>query len=84
MDHGNDDTILKFICLSQVEPNDSKWYLAVGTCQLRSGNYHDALETYRVVHAKFPRDITCLRSLVKLTQDMNLKDAKVIGKSCEV
>lgn len=34
-----------------------------------------ALETYKMIHRRFPENIECLKFLVKLTSDMGLKEA---------
>ncbi|XP_077473991.1 intraflagellar transport protein 88 homolog isoform X1 [Stigmatopora argus] len=57
-----------------VQPNEVRWQLMVARCYRRSGNGQKALETYREIHRKFPEDAQCLRFLVRLCQDMGLKE----------
>jgi len=58
-----------------MQPQDPKWQLMVASCYRRSGNYHRALETYKMIHRKFPANIEALKFLVKLCSDMGLKEA---------
>ena len=60
-----------------VEPNEVKWYLFIASCQQRSGMYHDAFISYRVINARFPTNLTCLELIVKLCTDLGLKDLPV-------
>ena len=58
-----------------MQPDEVKWQLMIASCYRRSGNYHRALETYKSIHRRFPENIECLKFLVKLTNDMGLKEA---------
>ena len=58
-----------------MQPDDVKWQLMIASCYRRSGNYHKALETYKIIHRKFPENIECLKFLVKICSDMGLKEA---------
>ncbi|KPP59966.1 intraflagellar transport protein 88-like, partial [Scleropages formosus] len=40
------------------------------------GNYQKALDTYKDIHRKFPENIECLRFLVRLCTDMDLKEVQ--------
>ena len=42
-------------------PNQVKWQLMIASCHRRSGNYQQALETYKYIHKKFPDNIECLK-----------------------
>ena len=42
-------------------PNRVKWHLMIASCHRRSGNYQQALETYKFIHKKFPDNIECLK-----------------------
>ncbi|XP_061548867.1 intraflagellar transport protein 88 homolog isoform X5 [Phycodurus eques] len=57
-----------------VQPSEVRWQLMVASCYRRSGNSQKALETYKEIHRKFPEDAQCLRFLVRLCQDMGLKE----------
>ncbi|XP_006822667.1 intraflagellar transport protein 88 homolog [Saccoglossus kowalevskii] len=60
-----------------IQPTQSKWQLMIASCHRRSGNYQQALETYKHIHKKFPENIECLKFLVRLCTDMGLtKDAQ--------
>ena len=48
----------------------------VASCYRRSGNYQQALETYKNIHKRFPEDTECLKFLVRLCADMGLGDAQ--------
>jgi hypothetical protein len=47
-----------------MQPQEPKWQLMVASCYRRSGNYHRALETYKMIHRRFPANIECLKFLV--------------------
>lgn len=36
-----------------------KWQLMIASCYRRSGNYQQALETYKKIHKRFPDNIEC-------------------------
>jgi intraflagellar transport protein 88 len=59
-----------------IQPNQVKWQLMIASCHRRSGNYQQALETYKRIHKKFPDNIECLKFLVRLCSDLGLKDAQ--------
>lgn len=59
-----------------VQPNVSKWQLMVASCYRRSGNYQQALETYKKVQQRFPENIECLKFLAKICADLGLKEAQ--------
>uniref|UniRef100_A0AAY4DSI9 Intraflagellar transport 88 homolog n=1 Tax=Denticeps clupeoides TaxID=299321 RepID=A0AAY4DSI9_9TELE len=59
-----------------IQPTQVKWQLMVASCYRRSGNYQKALETYKDIHRKFPENIECLRFLVRLCQDLELKEVQ--------
>jgi len=44
---------------SSVRPNQVKWHLMIASCHRRSGNYQQALETYKYIHRKFPDNVEC-------------------------
>lgn len=48
-------------CLFDDRPNQVKWQLMIASCHRRSGNYQQALETYKYIHKKFPDNIECLK-----------------------
>lgn len=53
----------------QVQPQIVRWRLMLATCFRKSGNYGRAMEVYKEVVQKFPDNVDCLKSLVKLCQD---------------
>ncbi|EEC17009.1 tetratricopeptide repeat protein 10, tpr10, putative [Ixodes scapularis] len=58
-----------------IQPAQVKWQLMVASCHRKSGNYQNALQTYKTVHRKFPDNIECLRFLVRLTTDLGMNEA---------
>ncbi|XP_069680565.1 intraflagellar transport protein 88 homolog [Periplaneta americana] len=58
-----------------MQPNDVKWQLMAASCHRRSGNYHQALQAYKDIHARFPENIECLKFLIRLCSDLGLKEA---------
>lgn len=61
---------------SMIQPNEVKWHLMISSCYRRSGNYQQALETYKSIHRKFPENIECLKFLVRICTDLGLKDVQ--------
>ncbi|WAR06937.1 IFT88-like protein [Mya arenaria] len=61
---------------SIVQPNQVKWHLMIASCHRRSGNYQQALETYKFIHRKFPDNVECLKFLVRICSDLGLKEAQ--------
>ncbi|XP_033125013.1 intraflagellar transport protein 88 homolog [Anneissia japonica] len=59
-----------------IQPNQVKWHLMIASCHRRSGNYQQALETYKTIHRKFPDNVECLRFLVRICTDLGLNDAQ--------
>jgi intraflagellar transport protein 88 len=52
-----------------MQPQEAKWQLMVASCYRRSGNYHRALETYKMIHRRFPANIECLKFLVEFNNE---------------
>lgn len=74
-----------------MQPNEPKWNMMVAGCHRRSGNMHKALTLYQEIHRQFPENVECLRFLVRLCNDMGMREAqdyilelKKIEKSKEV
>ena len=42
-----------------MQPNEVKWQLMSASCHRRIGNYHQALQAYKDIHARFPENIEC-------------------------
>ena len=59
----------------ELRPNEPQWSLAVASSTQRIGNYHKTLQILRSTRDKFPDNIDCLRSLVRLCTDLGLKEA---------
>ncbi|KAI5702456.1 hypothetical protein M8J76_007595 [Diaphorina citri] len=57
-----------------IQPDEVKWQLIIGSCHRRCGNYQTALDIYKQVYAKYPDNIECLKFLVRLCQDLGLKE----------
>ena len=45
-------------------PTQVRWQLMVASCHRRSGNYQQALETYKNIHRKFPDNVECSLHLI--------------------
>ncbi|XP_061176289.1 intraflagellar transport protein 88 homolog isoform X2 [Saccostrea echinata] len=59
-----------------VQPAQVKWQLMIASCYRRSGNYQQALETYKKIHKRFPDNIECLRYLMRICSDLGLPEAQ--------
>lgn len=59
-----------------IQPNECKWQLMIASCQRKSGNYQNALVSYKQIHAKFPDNVECLRHLVRICTDLGIKDSE--------
>ncbi|XP_033740062.1 intraflagellar transport protein 88 homolog isoform X5 [Pecten maximus] len=59
-----------------VQPAQVKWQLMIASCHRRSGNYQNALETYKHIHRRFPENVECLKFLVRICSDLGLKEAQ--------
>jgi intraflagellar transport protein 88 len=44
---------------SLIQPNEIKWQLMIASCCRRSGNYQQAFDTYKRIHARFPDNTEC-------------------------
>lgn len=55
-----------------MQPNEVKWQLMSASCHRRIGNYHQALQAYKDIHARFPDNIECERHFI-------LHDLKTVG-----
>lgn len=42
-----------------MQPSEVKWQLMSASCHRRIGNYHQALQAYKDIHARFPDNIEC-------------------------
>ncbi|KAJ3629284.1 hypothetical protein MTP99_013684 [Tenebrio molitor] len=59
-----------------MQPNEPKWNMMVAGCHRRSGNMHRALTLYQDIHRQFPENVECLRFLVRLCNDMGMREAQ--------
>ncbi|CAL4120134.1 unnamed protein product, partial [Meganyctiphanes norvegica] len=67
--------IIYFERAALMQPDEVKWQLMVAACHRRSGNYQQALNTYKIIHRRFPENIECLKLLFRLSSDLGLKEA---------
>ncbi|XP_045130723.1 intraflagellar transport protein 88 homolog isoform X1 [Portunus trituberculatus] len=58
-----------------MQPDEPKWQLMVAACHRRSGNYQQALQTYKQINRRFPENVECLKLLIRLSSDLGLKEA---------
>lgn len=42
-----------------MQPDEPKWHLMVAACHRRSGNYQQALQTYKQINRRFPENVEC-------------------------
>ena len=47
----------------------------IGACHRRAGNYQNAYNCYKTVHNSFPENMECLKFLVRVSNDLGLKEA---------
>ena len=45
---------------SQLEPDEIKWHLMINSCYRRMGYYSRALQLYKKLHRKYPKNIECM------------------------
>ena len=60
--YGRENLICKeihYVNNSPFRPTQVKWHLMIASCHRRSGNYQQALETYKFIHKKFPDNVEC-------------------------
>jgi intraflagellar transport protein 88 len=58
---------------AQIQTKEIKWKLMVASCYRRMGSYQKALKMYEDVYAECPDNLECLKFLVQLCKDMNLR-----------
>lgn len=61
---------------AHMQPNEPKWHMMVAGCHRRSGNLHKALTLYQDIHKKFPENTECLRFLVRLCNELGMKETQ--------
>ncbi|KAF5300708.1 hypothetical protein FQA39_LY11070 [Lamprigera yunnana] len=59
-----------------MQPNEPKWHMMVAGCHRRTGNLHKALTLYQEIHKRFPENIECLKFLIRLCNDLSLREAQ--------
>ena len=47
----------------------------IAACYRRSGNYQSALQTYTMIHKKFPENMECLKFLARICADLQLPES---------
>ncbi|OXU19875.1 hypothetical protein TSAR_011846 [Trichomalopsis sarcophagae] len=57
-------------------PEEPKWRLCVASCLRKTGQFHKALAEYQDINRRFPDNIECLKFLVRLSNDLGLKEAQ--------
>ncbi|XP_022178245.1 intraflagellar transport protein 88 homolog isoform X1 [Myzus persicae] len=60
---------------SLMQPAEPKWYMLIGSCYRRAGQFQLALQTYKDVLNKFPDNTECLKLLIRICTDLGLKEA---------
>lgn len=61
-------------------PTQVKWHLMIASCHRKSGNYPQALETYKHIHKKFPDNIECLKVTINLLPYSTVRKARFSNK----
>lgn len=56
-------------------PKQIKWLLMIGACHRRAGNYQNAYNCYKSIHNSFPENMECLKFLVRVSNDLGLKES---------
>ena len=62
-----------FKLAAKLQPGEVKWELMVASCYRRLQAFPKALRTYKEIHANYPENVECLRYLVHICTDLNLK-----------
>ena len=62
-----------FKLAANLQPEEVKWQLMVASCYRRLQAFPKALRTYKDIHASHPENVECLRYLVHICTDLNLK-----------
>ena len=47
----------------------------IGACHRRAGNYQNAYNCYKSVHNQFPENMECIKFLVRISNDLGLKES---------
>ncbi|KAG6542585.1 hypothetical protein Mapa_016056 [Marchantia paleacea] len=74
------EALQTFTKLSYLLPNNVevlfqvKWQLMVASCYRRTGQYKLALAKYKLIHAKYPENVECLRYLVHMCTSLGRKE----------
>jgi intraflagellar transport protein 88 len=50
--------------------------LLVASCLRRAGQFHKAFTEYQDIHKNFPENTECLKFLIRLCNDLGLKEAQ--------
>ena len=62
-----------FKLAAKLQPLEVKWQLMVASCYRRLQAFPKALVIYKQIHASHPENVECLRYLVHICTDLNLK-----------
>lgn len=65
--------VLFFERAAQVQPKECKWRLMIASCYRRMSLFNDALKVYEEIHGEHPDNLECLRYLVQIRKELNLK-----------
>lgn len=49
---------------SLMQPAEPKWYMLIGSCYRRAGQFQLALQTYKDVLNRFPDNTECMPTLI--------------------
>jgi tetratricopeptide (TPR) repeat protein len=57
-----------------LQPDEQKWSILIGNVHRGMGNFSQALQTYQKLHKENPDSLDALKALVRLSNDMGLKE----------
>lgn len=55
---------------SDIDPNEVKWKLMIGSCCRKIGRLDDALDVYEEVRNDHPRNVECLKYILSICHDL--------------
>lgn len=68
-----------FFCLCR--PDQVKYYLMLAECHRRAADYKEAIAVYKTTSSLFPQESSCLRSLIKLCDDLGMEEERKVNQA---
>lgn len=69
------------LILFTFRPDQVKWYRMLAECHRGTTEYDEAIAIYKASIEEFPRDITCLKAMIKLVNELGLSEDQKLYKS---